>query len=61
MLLAMYHRYYMGQENKRLERMENTDVPLSDRDMAILQKSAEAEGVDIDTMRLQMKKFRYML
>jgi hypothetical protein len=48
-------------ENKRLERMENEDGILTERDMRRLQKTAEVEGIDIAAARRLQKGFRYVL
>lgn len=48
-------------ENKRLERLENEDSILSERDLRRLQKTAEVERIDIAAARRLQKGFRYVL
>jgi MFS family permease len=47
--------------NKRLERLENEDVSLTEKEMRRLQKTAEVEGIDIGAARRLQKGFRYVL
>lgn len=48
-------------QNAQLERMENQDGTLSDKDMARLKKTAEIEGIDIAAARRLQKGYRYMI
>ncbi|KAN0076382.1 Major facilitator superfamily domain containing protein [Elaphomyces granulatus] len=47
--------------NKRLERLENEDAVFSERDLQRLQKTAEAEGIDIEVARRRQRGFRFLL
>lgn len=61
MIFGCIHRWQMGRENARIARLEEEDTPLSDKDMAILQKTAAIEGIDVETVVRQQKGFRYIL
>jgi len=54
-------RFILTRRNKRLERMENEDVELSEKDLARLRKTAEVEGIDLATARRLQKGYRYMI
>lgn len=54
-------RFYLSHQNKQLERMENEDAPLTDRDIKKLKKTAEFEGIDIAAARRLQKGYRYMI
>lgn len=54
-------RYLLVGANKKLERLENEDVILTDKEMKRLQKTAETEGIDLATARMQQKGFRYLV
>jgi len=54
-------RTILTRRNKRLERMENEDVELTEKDLARLRKTAEIEGIDIATARRLQKGYRYMI
>lgn len=54
-------RIKLQRQNARLERMENEDTPLSDRDLQKLQKTADVEGIDIAAARRLQKGYRYMI
>lgn len=53
--------WYLKKQNKELERLENEDVPLSDKDMKRLRRTAQQEGLDLASARRLQKGFRYML
>jgi hypothetical protein len=53
--------FSLTRENKRLDRLEDEDVPLSHEDFERLQKTAEIEGVDIATARSLQKTHRYVI
>ncbi|KAK5056223.1 hypothetical protein LTR84_012776 [Exophiala bonariae] len=57
--LAM--RIKLTRQNKRLERLEDEDQPLSERDLKKLQKTAEIEGIDVAAARRLQKGYRYMI
>lgn len=61
MVFGIAHRIQMGRINKQLERLEDSDLPLSEKDRLLLQRTASEEGVDIDTARAAMRGFRHML
>ncbi|KAF2178838.1 permease of the major facilitator superfamily [Zopfia rhizophila CBS 207.26] len=54
-------RFYLQYQNRQLERMENENAELTERDMRKLQKTAEIEGIDIAAARVMQKGYRYML
>ena len=60
-LCGLWLRWVLTRRNKRLERLENEDVPLSEKDLARLQKTAEVEGIDVATARRLQKGYRYMI
>ncbi|KAJ5112775.1 hypothetical protein N7532_000820 [Penicillium argentinense] len=53
--------FSLTRENKRLDRLEDEDVPLSAEDFAKLQQTAEVEGVDIATARRLQKNHRFVI
>jgi Na+/melibiose symporter-like transporter len=60
-ICGLWLRYVLTQRNKRLERLENEDVPLSEKDLARLRKTAEVEGIDLAAARRLQKGYRYMI
>lgn len=54
-------RIILTRQNKRMERMEDENAQLSDREMAKLQKTAEFEGIDIAAARKMQKGYRFMI
>lgn len=54
-------RFILTRRNARLERMENQDVELTEKDLIRLRKTAEVEGIDIATARRLQKGYRYMI
>ena len=58
---AVLLRWLLMRQNAQLERMENQDGTLSDKDMARLKKTAEIEGIDIAAARRLQKGYRYMI
>jgi MFS family permease len=58
---ALFHYIDLKIANKRLARLENEDVTLTEREMRRLQKTAEVEGIDIAAARRLQKGFRFML
>ena len=54
-------RFILTKRNKHLERMENEDVELTEKDLAKLRKTAEIEGIDIAAARRLQKGYRYMI
>lgn len=60
-LLAVLLRFLLQRENKRLDRMENEDTQLSDKDYEKLRITAEKEGLSIAAARRLQKGYRYMI
>ncbi len=54
-------RFWIQSDNKRLARLEDVSVPLSDKDYQVLKRTAEVEKIDIATARELQKGFRYLL
>ncbi|RVX67346.1 hypothetical protein B0A52_09127 [Exophiala mesophila] len=54
-------RFVLTRQNKRLARLEDENVQLSEREMAKLQKTAEFEGIDIAAARKMQKGYRFMI
>lgn len=54
-------RIILTRRNARLERMENEDMVLSEKDLARLRKTAAVEGIDIAAARRLQKGYRYMI
>ncbi|EXJ85254.1 hypothetical protein A1O3_05929 [Capronia epimyces CBS 606.96] len=54
-------RWALTRENRRLERLDNVDVELSERDLVRLRLTAEQEGIDLDTARALQKNYRYLV
>lgn len=54
-------RVKLTRQNNRLERLENEDQPLSERDLKKLRKTAEIEGIDLAAARRLQKGYRYMI
>jgi hypothetical protein len=52
-------RYVLQRQNKQLERLDNVDAELTERDIRKLQQTAELEGIDVATARQLQKGFRY--
>lgn len=59
--MGLLLRIVLTKQNKRLERLENEDIPLSERDMAKLRKTAEVEGIDLGAARRLQKGYRYQI
>ena len=57
--LAMY--WILSKQNRELERLEDEDVQLTDKEMQKLRKTAEVEGIDIAAARQLQRGFRYMI
>lgn len=54
-------KFYLQYQNRQLERMENEDATLTERDIKKLEKTAELEGIDISTARMLQKGYRYII
>jgi hypothetical protein len=59
-LMACLVKFYLARQNKQLERLEDEDVILTDKELRRLQRTAEIEGIDIATARRLQKGYRYM-
>lgn len=60
-ICGIIHRFLLEKDNKRLARLENESVPLTERDLKALQKTADMEGIDIATARQLQKGYRFMV
>jgi hypothetical protein len=60
-ICGVIHRWLLEKDNKRLARLENEYVPLSERDIRTLQKTADLEGIDLATARQLQKGYRFMI
>jgi len=58
---ALTLRLYTQKQNRILERMENEDAVLTDKDIRRLERTAEFEGIDIAAARRLQKGYRYMM
>ena len=58
---AVTLRFIMMRTNAKMERLENDDTVLTEREILELQKTAEIEGVDMATARQLQKGFRYII
>lgn len=59
--MALTLRWYLVRQNRQLERLEEVDVPLGEREMRKLRRTAEIEGVGLEQARVLQKGFRYMI
>ncbi|KAH8432976.1 putative MFS transporter [Aspergillus melleus] len=60
-LMAIFMYFHLKSLNKRLARLEDEDVVLTDRELQRLQRTADVEGIDIAAARQLQKGFRYMI
>ncbi|CAG9989301.1 unnamed protein product [Clonostachys byssicola] len=60
-ILAVALRFVLVKSNEELARIEDTNIALSEKDLAKVQKIAGVEGVSIDTARKMHKGFRYII
>jgi hypothetical protein len=60
LVMALLVRFYLARQNKELERLEQEDVVLSDKELRKLQRTADIEGIDIAAARKLQKGYRYM-
>jgi len=60
-LCGLWLRIVLTRRNNQLARMENEDVPLTEKDLARLRRTAEVEGIDLAAARRLQKGFRYMI
>ena len=61
LIMAIGIRLFQQRQNRDLDRLENEDVTLSEKEMRRLQRTAEIEGVDIAAARRLQKGYRYMM
>ncbi|KAF2772476.1 MFS general substrate transporter [Teratosphaeria nubilosa] len=60
-ICAVLLRFYLQYQNKQLERMENADVQLTDKELRPLQRTADLEGINLAAARQLQKGYRYMI
>lgn len=60
-ICACLLRFILQRQNKRLERLEDEDLVLSEKEMIKLRKTAEVEGIDIQAARAMQKGYRFMI
>lgn len=58
---GVWQRQLLVRENRRLEKIEDEDAVLSDKEVRKLRETADAEGVDLATARQRQKGFRYLV
>ena len=58
---AIALRIVLQRQNKRMERMANTDAELTPSDLKRLERTSEAEGVTIAEARALQKGYRYII
>lgn len=54
-------RFVLAKRNKELERLDDQNTVLTDKELRKLQRTAEVEGIDIAAARRLQQGFRYML
>jgi MFS family permease len=60
-VMGVWLRIVLTRQNKRLERLEDEDGQLTERDLAKLRKTAEVEGIDLAAARRLQKGYRYTI
>ncbi|RHZ51663.1 putative MFS transporter [Aspergillus thermomutatus] len=60
-VMAIFMYFHLRSLNKRLERLEDSEVTLTDKEMRRLERTAEVEGIDIAAARRLQEGFRYIL
>ncbi|OAP60105.1 hypothetical protein AYL99_05107 [Fonsecaea erecta] len=60
-IMGICLRIKLTLQNRRLERMENEDTPLTERDLQKLRRTAEIEGIDLAAARRLQKGYRYTI
>ncbi|KAL2823834.1 major facilitator superfamily domain-containing protein [Aspergillus cavernicola] len=60
-LMAVFMYFHLNALNKRQERFEDDSVVLTEKEVKVLQKIADREGIDIAAARQQQRGFRYGL
>ncbi|BDD59989.1 hypothetical protein MAP00_005155 [Monascus purpureus] len=59
-LMAIFIFFHLRTLNKRLDRLEDEDTILTNREIQRLQRTADVEGIDLAAARRLQKGFRYM-
>ena len=54
-------KFYLQCQNRQLERMEDREATLTDRDLRKLEKTAELEGISVQEARVLQKGYRYII
>ncbi|KAL3469930.1 major facilitator superfamily domain-containing protein [Aspergillus californicus] len=60
-LMAVFMYFHLKGLNRRQERFEDVSAVLTDKDIKVLQKVAEQEGIDVDAARVHQRGFRYVI
>jgi hypothetical protein len=58
---AITLRLMMQKMNKELDRLEDENVMLTEKELVKLRKTAEVEGIDLATARQLQKGYRYII
>jgi hypothetical protein len=58
---AVTLRFMMQKMNRELDRLEDENVMLTEKELARLRKTAEFEGIDLATARQLQKGYRYII
>ena len=58
---AVILRFMMQKMNRELDRLEDENVMLTEKELAKLRKTAEFEGIDLATARQLQKGYRYII
>lgn len=61
LVCAIIMKFYLEYQNRQLERLENEDGELQQKDLKKLEKTAEFEGVPVAAARQMQKGYRYMI
>ena len=59
-IMAVGVKFYLARQNKQLDRLENEDVVLTEKELLRLHRTAEVEGIDVAAARKLQKGYRYM-
>ncbi|KAH1512434.1 hypothetical protein KXX29_002693 [Aspergillus fumigatus] len=60
-IMAIIMYFHLRSLNKRLERLDDTEVTLTDKEIRRLERTAEIEGIDLAAARRLQKGFRYIV
>lgn len=61
LICAFWIAWYLNRQNKHLDALQNEDVPLTEKHLEKLRKTAELEGIDIAQARRQAKNYRFVI